>query len=95
MYRGGNEESPGITSLIEWFRLQVRERSRFSLQVCKSFENIQKTAQIATKSARKMGVCECEGARRSHDGFPVIQQHKRLLRSKFFAKNIEQRSRQN
>ena len=40
---------------VEWFRLQVRERSRFSLQGCKSSENFRKkTAQIATKSASKI-----------------------------------------
>ena len=56
---------------VEWFRLQDRERSRFSLQGCKSSENFRKLHK-SRPSLPERWVCECEGARRPHDGLPVI-----------------------
>ena len=81
MYRGWNEESQGITSLIEEFRLQVQERSRFRYRVV-SRPRIFRKLRKSRPSLSERLICEFEGARRPHVGFPVIYQQERLFRSK-------------
>ena len=95
MYQGGNEGVSGIASLLGGSACRSENAPDRSLQGCKSSDNIQKIAQIATKSAGEIGsrVRRCAAtARWIARDLAARKAAQVKVRSKFFAKNVEQRS---
>ena len=89
-----NEESPGLH--LSWLVPLASKKNApdRSAQDCEASGNVQKTAQKTAQIVPGRLDRGCEGAQRPHAGWPVIQQHGRLLRSKCGLSSTQRTSRQ-